>query len=333
MIIEELLPQLFAEHINQDQWQRSADLVWLVGQLSDRPCPAPIGVEAIEYYLKRGHSGAKNDTKVLERLHRQRVLHVWTGQGRHPSSYLVNPNIQDWRGVPWIPNRRRVLDLFLGQLADNVVHLRGDSLRKSRSGAGYPDARLLKPKPSMRRAKAHPANASAYSTNAQAEQGVGGLITPQFLDPAPSDNSLEIETSSYRGYDDDVALSAEAKTLTKAVQKATGARWLNGQPERELAALADANADRIERLVSVACDIIYEGRIRAPSRAAAEIGKAVKAGRLDGDRSGPDPEALLAGALNKLRIYESADPTGEATEELRQEVGRLQAALSRAAES
>ena len=153
--------------IDLDKWDRPGPLVWLVGQLSSPPCPAPIDPEVIRIGLERSPEQAKYDHRVMVRLaERDRVLIRWPGRGRRPDAWLINPDLTRWRNVPWVPSRAAVLRLFSGPEFRNCVPLWGERAGQSLWMRG--DRPLAEPvQPSNRTLGVRPSTAHDHPTTAR----------------------------------------------------------------------------------------------------------------------------------------------------------------------
>lgn len=310
----QLLAVRVLEHVDVGRWERQSALVHL---LAAQRGPVIMRVREIEELLARTHDEARYDHRVLLRMVEDRVVLRWPGKGPRPDLWLLNVHVDQWRHVPWITPRRKVVALLFGQqrglIGQQWGPVAGQSLFLSAPPAP-PMQHLDKPTSTFTPPDVHTA---AHDVHTAAQQPgetdpPGAHCDPDSVSLSPSIEGSK-EPSSSLGRDDDD--EGSPGRLRRAVQRAVRAR-LWGAPSRALDAYEAAHPDHVDRLEAWAATGL--SGVKSP-KAAVEILLA-QAEFLDA------PEPAVPSPSLFYRPFEPAEAAGhpaDLREELREARKRL----------
>ncbi|HLY82059.1 MAG TPA: hypothetical protein VKQ71_03690 [Acidimicrobiales bacterium] len=208
-------PELFIrhlpEHVDTTYYQRPIALILLVAELSPDGRPVPLSPADLAELQDRSLRAGRRDHDTLCKLHKHRILRRWRGTGgRVPDAWALNPDMDNWREVPWITSR-----------SDFAAEIRrlcaSPSSVIARDGAGH-SVEVSPPDPELWGSEGEkPLQVGAESGGSTTDEGEamtqrpgemhpsGGGYDRSTLDPSPS--VFELKTSSSLGsaqnHDDD----------------------------------------------------------------------------------------------------------------------------------
>lgn len=272
--------------INLARWgPRKGVLVNAVAVLSEDGRPVELPRRQLGELLGRDADGQRYDYQVMCGLVGDRVLRRWSGRGRQPDIWALQPNLRYWRHVPWSSSPARIMRA-LGVSGAESRDLWRDLRTRFRAlwrDLGPPEAsEVFSPRLAIAPQSAEIAPQIAgdqdfcaldRATNRAVD--VASVCSTEGTD-VPSPSPLGTRKGKGKGKS---LRSDAAEAVIRAVAQALNQR-VYGAPADRLAALADDHPERVPELIRRAGQL--QGLVSVPF-AVAELAQAIAAARA------PDP--------------------------------------------